>query len=213
MQIPEEIQNQVKQELGSISNEVVLKVFTSDSENCNFCKDTVELTQAVASLVDKLSVEILDVEKNKDEAEQYGVERSPAILLQVGRNVLPIRFYGIPAGYEFSSLIESIKFAGTGTLQLSEEVIEKVKAIQSPKKIQSFVTVSCPYCPPAVIIGFQFALVNPEFISAEMVEASQFPELSTKVGVRAVPKVVINDSTSFEGSLQVEQYLEKLLEA
>jgi protein-disulfide isomerase len=56
-------------------------------------------------------------------------------------------------------------------------------------------------------------MINPQYIKAEMYEASEFPELANKYGVRAVPKVVINDKISFEGALPVDSYLSKVLEA
>ena len=210
MEIPAEIQEQVKQELSSLKENVTIKVFTK--ENCDFCHDTIELTTAVAELSEKVKSENFDIEKNTDIAKKYQIDQTPAILVHSDSNEYPIRFYGIPAGYEFSSLIESIKFAGTGEHDLPSDVVEKVKSINSPKKIQAFVTVSCPYCPAAVTTAFKFAMVNPEFIQAQMVEASQFPELSSKFGVRAVPKVIINEGESFEGSLPVEKYLEKVLQ-
>jgi glutaredoxin-like protein len=212
MEIPEEIKEQVKQELSGIPKKVILKVFTG-GDNCDYCKDTAELTREIAKLLDKVEVEEIDIEKNKEQAEKYNVERTPAILVHSEDQEWPIRFYGIPAGYEFSSLIESIKYASTGEIDLPEDVVEKVKSITSPKTIQAFVTVSCPYCPAAVITGFKFAMVNPQYISAQMIEASEFPELSNQFQVRAVPKVVIGENVSFEGALPVEKYAEKLVEA
>jgi hypothetical protein len=41
---------------------------------------------------------------------------------------------------------------------------------------------------------------NPNIV-ADMVEATEFPELAERYGVFAVPKVVINDAVSFEGAL------------
>lgn len=212
MDIPEEIKEQVKKELSGISKKVTLKVFTDD-KNCDYCKDTLELTRAVAELSDLVSVVEYKKSVSAAEIEQYNVEMTPAILVHSEEKDWPIRFYGIPSGYEFSSLIESIHFAGTGTVDLPADVVTKLKAINKPVSIKSFVTVSCPYCPAAVTTAFKFAMINPEFITAQMVEASQFPEVSNKFQVRAVPKVVINEAVNFEGSLPVAQYLEKVLQA
>ncbi|MCX8095856.1 MAG: thioredoxin family protein, partial [Caldisericia bacterium] len=96
-----------------------------------------------------------------------------------------IRYYGIPAGYEFSSLLESIEMISTGDTQLSQDVIEMVKMIDKPVHIQVFVTPTCPYCPAAVLMGHALALLNKN-IKADMVEATEFPQLAYKYNVRGV---------------------------
>lgn len=39
-----------------------------------------------------------------------------------------------------------------------------------------------------------------ELISADVVEAGEFPEIAQKYQVYAVPKIVFNDAVSFEGN-------------
>ena len=46
-----------------------------------------------------------------------------------------------------------------------------------------------------------------------MVEATEFPQLSNRYFVSAVPKVVINEGVDFEGALPEKSYLDKVLEA
>ncbi len=212
MDIPNEVKEQVKEALSSLEKKVILKIFTSKS-NCDYCNDTVALCNAVAELSDNVSTQTLDIESNKDVAEKFNVKLTPTILVHSETKEWPIRFNGIPGGHEFGSLIESIRLAGTENLNIPEDVAQKVKSINKPTNIKAFVTVSCPYCPPAVLTGFQFAMLNPEFITAEMVEASQFPDLSRQFQVSSVPHVVINDSISFVGSLAPDKYIEKILEA
>lgn len=50
---------------------------------------------------------------------------------------------------------------------------------------------------------------NP-LIQADMVEATEFPQLSNRYNVMAVPKIVINEVISFEGALPEPQYLEQI---
>ncbi|MFN3528123.1 MAG: thioredoxin family protein [Candidatus Altarchaeaceae archaeon] len=52
-----------------------------------------------------------------------------------------------------------------------------------------------------------------DLITADMIEADEFPELSEKYGVYYVPKVVINDKIEFVGSLPEEEFLEKVIES
>jgi predicted DsbA family dithiol-disulfide isomerase len=63
-----------------------------------------------------------------------------------------------------------------------------------------------------VRLAHQFAMEN-DLIQADMVEATEFPDLSTHYQVYAVPKTVINDRASLEGSAPEDQLLEAILAA
>ena len=58
----------------------------------------------------------------------------------------------------------------------------------------------------------QMAIASPR-ITAECIEATEFPELSERYRVMAVPKIVINDKVQFEGALPEKAFLGKVLEA
>ncbi len=45
-----------------------------------------------------------------------------------------------------------------------------------------------------------------------MVEASEFPQLSIRYGIRGVPQTVINETEMIVGAIPEKQFLEKLLE-
>ncbi len=51
-----------------------------------------------------------------------------------------IRFYGIPSGYEFTSLIEAIVSVSTGETGLSAESLEVLARLTEPVHLQVFVT-------------------------------------------------------------------------
>jgi len=55
------------------------------------------------------------------------------------------------------------------------------------------------------------ALEN-KLISADVVEAQEFPALARMYSVTAVPKTVINNVVQFVGALSEEQFLEKVLQ-
>ncbi len=52
-----------------------------------------------------------------------------------------------------------------------------------------------------------------EFITADAVEVSEFPHLAQKYKVMGVPKTVINETQSIEGSGPEAMLLNKILEA
>jgi len=78
--------------------------------------------------------------------------------------------------------------------------------------IQVFVTPTCPYCTTAVRLGHQFAIESP-FIRAEMIEATEFPQLANKYDVFGVPKTVINEFVFIDGAVPEATFLENVLKA
>jgi glutaredoxin-like protein len=133
-----QIRKDVQAALTDVENPVVFKVFTSEIE-CQYCKETRELVQEVAALSDKLSVEIYDFVKDAAIAESMGVDKVPAVAV-VGKKDYGIRMFGIPSGYEFGSLIESIKLVSEGESGLSAETKKQVAKLTKPVKIQVFIT-------------------------------------------------------------------------
>jgi glutaredoxin-like protein len=149
---------------------------------------------------------------NSEKAKKFKIERHPAIVVE-GQSKGLIRFYGIPSGYEFGSLIESIIMSGkTSGSDLDPELVEEIQAIDKPLHLQVFVTPTCPYCPTAVLNAFKLAMLN-ENITADMVEATEFQELSMKYQVQGVPKTVINDSWDVVGGVPPQTLMSKVREA
>jgi len=52
--------------------------------------------------------------------------------------------------------------------------------------------------------------VECEHVTADVIEAQEFPDLARRYGVRGVPKIVINETTEFVGALPESQYLAHL---
>ena len=49
--------------------------------------------------------------------------------------------------------------------------------------------------------------VESAHVTADVIEAMEFPDLSRRYGVRGVPKIVINETTEFVGALPEADYL------
>jgi alkyl hydroperoxide reductase subunit AhpF len=101
---------------------------------------------------------------------------------------------------------------GNGQSGLSEETRKELGALETPVHFQVFVTPTCPYCPRAVLLAHQMAMEN-DLIRADMVEAIEFPHLSTKYEVRGVPRTVINETEHLEGAVPEQMVLAKLRQA
>ncbi len=180
--------------LGKLPRPVTLAVFTQEFE-CSFCKETRELMEELAALsTGKVTVEVYDLVRDKAKADALRIDKIPAVaVLGPGGEDRKIRFFGIPAGYEFASLLESLDMVAKGDSGLSPATKEKLKGLREPLDLQVFVTPTCPYCPRAVITAFRFAMES-DLVRASMVEATEFPHLSNKYGVSGVPHTVIGDS-------------------
>jgi thioredoxin-related protein len=52
--------------------------------------------------------------------------------------------------------------------------------------------------------------VESEYVTADVIEAMEFPDLARRYAVRGVPKIVINDRAEFVGALPEAEYLEQI---
>jgi glutaredoxin-like protein len=180
-------------------------------QECLFCKETRQLLEEVASLSEKISLTILDFTADKDRAAEYGADKLPALIVR-GDVDSGIRFFGIPSGYEYMSLIEAIIDVSKVQTGLKPETRQALKGLEKDVHIQVFVTPTCPYCTTVVRLAHQFALESPR-IKGEMVEATEFPHLAQKYHVFGVPKAVINETVFVEGAVPETVFLERVLQA
>jgi alkyl hydroperoxide reductase subunit AhpF len=63
-----------------------------------------------------------------------------------------------------------------------------------------------------VRLAQHMAIASPR-VTAECIEATEFPELSQRYRVMAVPKIVINDRVHFEGAIPERDFLAAVLKA
>lgn len=212
MFIDEQLKSELSKILSVLKKNVKLIFFHQELE-CQYCKETKQILSELVEISDKLSLEVKNFVIDKTEAEKYGIDKIPAtVMLDENDTDYGIKFYGIPSGYEFSSLLEDIKMLGTGNSGLPKAVEDEVKKIDSEVHMQVFVTPTCPYCPTAVLAAHKFAFVNSK-IKSDMVEATEFPYLSQKYNVRGVPRTVINETAYLEGAAPEQMFLQKVKEA
>jgi glutaredoxin-like protein len=207
--IPEEHKKHLQDELASkLVNHVRLVVFTQEYE-CPYCAQARGLIEELAGLSDKIGVEVYDFVADSGKARAYGVDKVPAVAI-VGEKDYGVRFYGLPYGYEFQTLLEGIIAVSRGKTDISEEVREKLKGINTPVRIQVFVTLTCPYCPSVASLAFKFA-VESDMVRADVVDVGEFPHIGHKYAVMGVPKTVINEKVEFLGAVPEEVFLEHVL--
>ncbi len=208
MFIKDELVGQVKAELDKMTNPVKLVFFTQEVE-CQYCREMRLLLEELVPLSGKLTLEVNDFILNKEKVEKYKIDKIPALVVE-GNKDYGIRFYGIPVGYEFTSLVEACLMASTGESGLQPESKNALKQLNKPLQIKVFITLTCPYCPQAVQLAHQVAVEN-ELVTSEMIEAAEFPPVAAKYGVMAVPKTVINETLIIEGALPEKEFIERII--
>src|SRR5262249_51567764 len=118
----------VRTELAKLTGPVKLVVFSTSLGASEYCAETERLVKEVAECSDQVTVEILNLHIDRDRAATYGVDRVPAIVVEGARDY-GIRFFGIPMGYEFTNLIDSMILASSGTPSLGAETLERLAGL------------------------------------------------------------------------------------
>lgn len=119
-------------------------LFFGSQTNCDLCQDTQQLVEEVVAISDKLSLSVYDLDHDAEIARQYNVDKAPTLVLAGKDGDQPVdygvRFVGIPAGHEFSSLIHSLILVSGGDSGLSAQTRENLGKLKKPVHLQVFVT-------------------------------------------------------------------------
>ena len=132
-------QDAVRKEFQRIQGPVKLVVFSQELVAGDLCRQNEQLVREVAELDDRITVEVLNPQIDRERTERYGVDQVPAIVVEGARDY-GIRFYGIPGGYEFSNLIDSIIAVSSGEATLSDETKASLAELTDDVHIKVFST-------------------------------------------------------------------------
>ncbi len=145
-------QEALRQELGKMTNPVRLAFFTQ-ALNCETCDITKQILEEVVALSDKLELETHNYAIDREDVARLGIRRIPAIAVlrleveahddnpsEAVERDYGIRFYGVPSGYEFMSLVGDIIDVSCGESGLTEESKELLARIKDPVHFQVFTT-------------------------------------------------------------------------
>ncbi len=108
---------------------------------CQTCALTQQLLEELVELSPKLHLEVVDFYGNRQEAQSRGIDKIPAIVIsRDGEH--NVRYFGMPSGYEFAVLLESIIDISQGQNILDSGTRSKLQALKQDVHIQVFVTPS-----------------------------------------------------------------------
>ncbi len=129
---------EIRRRLGEMAAPVKIIHFTQEL-NLEYGRETRQVLEELAGLSDQLSLEVYDFILDKEKAAEYGVDKVPATVIRNGKDY-GIRYYGMPAGYEFSTLLEAILDVSKGSSGLGAESKEKLAGLSQPVHLEVFVT-------------------------------------------------------------------------
>jgi alkyl hydroperoxide reductase subunit AhpF len=118
-------------------------IYFEDKE-CSMCEEMKQLLSELELLSDKLSLTENNLNQNMKVAHKYGISLAPSLVV-VGSEQdealdFGIRFIGIPSGYEFSALIQTIIMTSKCNSGLKPETRHELAGITVPVNFKVFVT-------------------------------------------------------------------------
>jgi glutaredoxin-like protein len=136
--ITEKDRKTIREWFEGLTEPVRLIVFTQEHE-CQFCEENRLMAEEVASLSDLVTVEIYDFVHDEEVAQEYDIDKIPAIAI-VSDQDYGVRYFGFPGGYEFTTLVEDVISVSTGEHGLSENSLKMLEQLDHPVHLQVFIT-------------------------------------------------------------------------
>jgi glutaredoxin-like protein len=207
-------QQSLQQSLAAMKQPVTIR-FVTQSIGCETCFETERILREITALTDKVTVEEVNLVLDREQAEAYGIDRAPALVLLAGeaRTDTRIRFMGAPEGWDFFALVDAILLvSGAGAETLSAATAARVAAVTEPLTMRVFVTPTCPHCPKAAALANRMAYASPQ-ITAFTVQATEFFDLARQYRVSGVPKTVVSNGHEILGALPEAQFVAQALGA
>ena len=129
---------EIRKRLEGMTNPVKLLHFTQEL-NLEYGREARQLLEELTQISGKLSLETCDFLLDKEKVAEYAIDKVPATVIRNGKDY-GIRFFGLPAGYEFATLIDAIVAVSSGDSGLKLESREKLAQLREPLHLQVFTT-------------------------------------------------------------------------
>ena len=201
-----------------LKRDVNLTLFTQSDiglyipgRNCPSCGPTQKLLEEVTALSSRLHLEVVDFYKNVEDAVGRGIERIPALIIASGERD-NVRYFGTPAGLEFSVLLDAVIASASRRSALGLETRRQLKALAEDVHVQVFVTPTCGYCPSVARLAHAMAMESSR-VTSDVIEIQEFPDMARAYTVMGVPKTVINDRLAFTGAVPEEVFMQRIMQA
>ena len=159
-----------------------------------------ELIDLLTDVVDCSSKLSLDVTEGKDL--EFTIAKEG--------NLTGIKFRGVPNGHEFTSLLLAIlNLDGKGKNFPDESICQRVKALKTPIRLTTYVSLTCTNCPDVVQALNAMTTLNPG-IQHEMVDGAIHQDEVERLKIQGVPSVFADGELLHVGKSDFGELLSKL---
>lgn len=108
-------------------------------QQSQWCQAANQIAEEVSGLSDKIHLQVYDYRADTEKLQEHAVDKIPALLVGTD-STRPARFFGVPSGYEFSTLVQDIIDLSRANIELSEESQKTLREVDEDVHIQVFVT-------------------------------------------------------------------------
>lgn len=194
MLLDAEIRQQLAEYLKLMEGDVKLVVSAGEDET----------SRDMLALIDELSAMSPHIH-----VEKANLLRTPSFTVDKPNESTGIVFAGVPLGHEFSSLVLALLQVSGRAPKADPAIIERIKAIQSTLKFETYISLSCHNCPEVVQALNLMAVLNPS-ISHTMIDGGAFQSEVDAKEIMGVPAIFLNGEFFGGGRLTVDEILSKL---
>ena len=200
---------QLQSTFEQMPNDIELYLFTAKGHDDVFSQANREVIRAFRGLTDKITLREYDLDHEL--AQKWNVTSSPTLV--IAPDQYSIRWLGAPMGEEARTFLETLILVGLGQSNLSDQSLNVIKKIDTPRNIKVFVSPTCPYCPQEAVNAVKAAVERPELISLEIIDIQSEPDIANQYSAQSVPQAFANDVLIGQGAQPEEVFilsLEKL---
>ncbi len=194
---------QLKATFEQLPHDIPLYLFTAKGHEDVFTNANRQVIRAFREISRRITVREYDLDHEL--AKKYNITSSPTLLIAPER--YSIRWLGAPMGEEARTLLETLILVGLGQSNLSDQSLNVIKKLDSPRNVKVFVSPTCPYCPQEAVNAVKAAVEMPELVSLEIIDIQCEPELANQYGAQSVPQAFANDVLIGQGAQPEEVFI------
>ena len=192
MALDAQIKGQLAQYLQLLESDVVLQAQLGDDENSQKVRDFLE---EIAAMSERISMA------------PANLSRTPSFKIAKLGQESGVEFAGLPLGHEFTSFVMALLQVSGRPPKIEDELAARIKAIQKPLHLETYVSLTCHNCPDVVQAFNIMAVLNPN-ISHTMVEGGMFQEEVESKKIMSVPAVFHDGQLFHSGRATIDELVE-----
>lgn len=191
-----DLKAQLEASLVHLKGPVVLTAHLDESESSREMRTWLDAVASASPLVS-----LVTVNPEQGRVPSFGIARQ-------GEEAR-VRFAGIPAGHEFTSLVLALLHVSGHPPRIPAPTLATVESLSVPLHFVTYFSATCQNCPDVVQALNILAARNPR-ITHEAVDGAQFREEVEGLQIKAVPTVYLNGEPFGQGRMELDEILPRL---